>query len=298
MGCCFIIGWHWCDVDAEPGQHATHQLHPPCYPGRICGAVGLCEDGTSLAPLRLLRLSVLWFTGHSDDFFITEGPMLSKKWRLDVMTSDGILLQPASKEVWPMHRRAMRLLVRPHEPAAVVNVEIGDRRGHVEPARLIQHVIVVKTTWCAEPSCLGPSTGPRKCFFGQRFLWCVDLSTSTSGSTYCLNESVQSADGGRMSRGKFNNPNPPTQSAHLHSPKTNSSPLKVVISFSRGLFSGAMLFLREGTISWLKPLVWSQFRLSKNLKPWPSHLSLLETPIEVLLVHLNFIKMGSNPATQ
>lgn len=78
-----------------------------------------------LGPVSSLRCSVLWFTGHHDKFFLTEGPCLAKKWKLDVMTSDGILLQPAAQEVWPIHRRAMRLLVKPHEPAAIVSVEVG-----------------------------------------------------------------------------------------------------------------------------------------------------------------------------
>ena len=94
---------------------------------------GTMRGWEKLGPLASLRLSILWFTGHSDDFFITEGPMLSKKWRLDVMTSDGILLQPAAKDVWPMHRRAMRLLVRPHEPAPLVNVEIGKVQNYKVP---------------------------------------------------------------------------------------------------------------------------------------------------------------------
>lgn len=32
------LGWTPASRLAEPGQHATRQLHPPCYPGRICGA--------------------------------------------------------------------------------------------------------------------------------------------------------------------------------------------------------------------------------------------------------------------
>ena len=78
-----------------------------------------------LGPVASLRCSVLWFSGHHDDFFLTEGPCLAKKWKLDVITSDGILLQPAAQEVWPIHRKAMRLLVKPHAPAAIVSVEVG-----------------------------------------------------------------------------------------------------------------------------------------------------------------------------
>ena len=76
-----------------------------------------------MGPLACFRLKVLWMTHphHFEPFYITEAPMIGKLWRLEIMTSDGMLLERASKHAdssWP------KLVVRPNEAAIVVNVVV------------------------------------------------------------------------------------------------------------------------------------------------------------------------------
>ena len=77
-----------------------------------------------LGPVGSLRLSILWFTGHNEEFYLTEAPMIAKKWGLQDMTSDGMLLEPRGKKL-SGNKVGDRLLVRPNEAAPIVNVEIG-----------------------------------------------------------------------------------------------------------------------------------------------------------------------------
>ena len=62
-----------------------------------------------------------WLTTSSHSIDITEAPMIAKLWRLERMTSDGMLLERASKHAdstWD------KLVVRPNEAAIVVNVVV------------------------------------------------------------------------------------------------------------------------------------------------------------------------------
>ena len=60
---------------------------------------------------------MLWMTNHLEPFYITEGPMVAKLWRLEKMTSDGMLLERASKHADPSWQK---LVVRPNEAAIVI----------------------------------------------------------------------------------------------------------------------------------------------------------------------------------
>lgn len=77
-----------------------------------------------LGPVASLRLLSLWFTGHQEEFYISEAAMIAKKWGLQFITSDGMLVEPRG------HKKSgnnvgERLLVRPSEAASVVNVAVG-----------------------------------------------------------------------------------------------------------------------------------------------------------------------------
>ena len=95
----------WCSMDVPAGQN----------PWPLLKTVELDR----LGPQACFRLKVLWMTGHLEPFYITEGPMVAKLWRLEKMTSDGMLLERASK-----HADPSMLVVRPNEAAILISVEI------------------------------------------------------------------------------------------------------------------------------------------------------------------------------
>ena len=89
----------WCSMDVAAGQN----------PWKL----------DRLGPVACFRLKVLWVTNHLEPFYITEGPMVAKLWRLDKMTSDGMLLERASKHADPSWQK---LVVRPNEAAIMITV--------------------------------------------------------------------------------------------------------------------------------------------------------------------------------
>ena len=49
-----------------------------------------------LGPCGSYRLQVCWVTGHGETFFVTEGPMLARKWRLKEFCDEGMILEHVS----------------------------------------------------------------------------------------------------------------------------------------------------------------------------------------------------------
>ena len=104
---CKVLPTSWASADVEAGRN----------PWPLLQRVQLDR----LGPLACFRLKVLWMTHHFEPFYITEAPMIAKLWRLERMTSDGMLLERAAKDAdstWD------KLVVRPNEAAIVVNVVV------------------------------------------------------------------------------------------------------------------------------------------------------------------------------
>lgn len=104
---CKVLPTSWASADVEAGRNPWPLLQSVQF--------------DRFKPLACFRLKVLWFTHHFEPFYITEAPMIAKLWRLERMTSDGMLLERAAKDAdstWD------KLVVRPNEAAIVVNVVV------------------------------------------------------------------------------------------------------------------------------------------------------------------------------